>query len=265
MRLHVLVLFLLFLPGGARRSIRIVDSHDGAQQQNNTLADYLEVSTQAQEALIPRGFATGVLRRASLRAGALPEGAKQAGRQSGHLESHRAATWLRFGPRRAEVTLQAAAAPEEDQLPSKKGFSRRAVLVAPLLFAVPAPSHAAASEAALLDELKAVRTALEPLPALLNEEKWDAVRSVLKTPPVANLWNLGESKNTLRKLAELRDDVELFELSDDVAGALQLADQFTYDNNFIYFQPGSGKVKIKEPTDQIKIASKKLGDLLGAG
>ena len=47
-------------------------------------------------------------------------------------------------------------------------------------------------------------------------------------------------------------------------GALQLADQFTYDNNFIYFQPGNGKVKIKEPKDQIKIASKKLGDLIGS-
>ncbi len=31
----------------------------------------------------------------------------------------------------------------------------------------------------------------------------------------------------IRKLADLRDDVELFELADDVAGALQLADQFT--------------------------------------
>ena len=63
--------------------------------------------------------------------------------------------------------------------------------------------------------------------------KWDAVRSVLKVPPVGNLWNLGDSKNTLRKLADLRDDVELFELADDVASALQLADQFTYDNNVL--------------------------------
>ena len=107
-----------------------------------------------------------------------------------------------------------------------------------------------------------MRTALEPLPALLDEEKWDAVRSVLKTPPVGNLWNLGESKNTLRKLADLRDDVELFELAEEVAGALQLADQYTYDNNFIYYQPGNGKVKIKEPKQQVQLASKKLGELL---
>jgi len=146
------------------------------------------------------------------------------------------------------------------------GVSRRGVLVTTAAALVPlaAPAAArAADEEALLAELRAVRTALEPLPALLDEEKWDAVRSVLKVPPVGNLWNLGESKNTLRKLAVLRDDVELFELADDVAGALQLADQFTYDNNFIYFQPGNGKVNIKGPKDQIIVASKKLGELVG--
>jgi hypothetical protein len=87
------------------------------------------------------------------------------------------------------------------------------------------------------------------------------VRSVLKQPPVGNLWNLGTSKNGIRKLADLRDDVELFELADDVAGALQLADQFTYDNNFIYFQPGNGKVKIKEPKQQVELARQKLAQL----
>ena len=58
-------------------------------------------------------------------------------------------------------------------------------------------------------------------------------------------------------------EVDRVELADDVAGALQLADQFTYDNNFIYFQPGNGKVKIKEPKQQVQLASSKLGQLLG--
>ena len=43
-----------------------------------------------------------------------------------------------------------------------------------------------------------------------------AACAVLKTPPVGNLWNLGESKNTLRKLADAREDVEMFELADEV-------------------------------------------------
>lgn len=80
---------------------------------------------------------------------------------------------------------------------------------------------------------------------------------------------MGESKNTIRKLADVREDVrpcafacstqrsgfnmflmsqvELFELADEVGGALQLTDQYAYDNVFIKFQPGSGKVLIKEP------------------
>ena len=145
-------------------------------------------------------------------------------------------------------------------------LSRRSVLTAaaaaPLATSTSALAAAAPQEDDLLKELAAVREALKPLPGLLDEEKWGAVRSVLKTPPVGNLWNLGESKNTLRKLADLRDDIELFELADDVAGALQLADQFTYDNNFIYFQPGNGKVKIKEPKQQVALAVSKLGEVL---
>lgn len=150
---------------------------------------------------------------------------------------------------------------------SAGAISRRSILAAPFIVApilLPSAAHAAdaAKEAVLLDELKAIRKALEPLPALLDEEKWDNVRSVLKVPPTANLWNLGESKNTLRKLAELREEFEIFELADDVAGALQLADQFTYDNTFIYTQPGNGKVKIKEPKQQVQLASQKLGEFL---
>ena len=49
-----------------------------------------------------------------------------------------------------------------------------------------------------------------------------------------------------------------------VAGALQLADQYTYDNNFIYFQPGNGKLKYKEPKDQVKVAQSKLKQIIAA-
>merc|ERR1719440_645400 len=155
-------------------------------------------------------------------------------------------------------------------VPPGDACSRRAVLLSPLLlpaaalFAAPSPAAADVppQEAAIVGELQQVIELLEPLPALLEAEEWDKVRSVLKTPPVGNLWNLGNSKNTLRKLADLRDDVELFELADDVASALQLADQFTYDNNFIYFQPGNGKVKIKEPKQQVEVAIKLLDGLL---
>jgi len=94
---------------------------------------------------------------------------------------------------------------------------------------------------------------------LLDEEKWDNVRDILKKPPVNYAWEQSQNKkNPLRKLADLKDDVELFETVDDIAQALQLADQYCYSNTFIYTQPGNGKVKIKEPKQQLKIAADKM-------
>jgi len=48
-----LVLFLLCLPGGARRSMRVDDSFRDAEQQSHTLASGLGVSADAREALVP--------------------------------------------------------------------------------------------------------------------------------------------------------------------------------------------------------------------
>jgi len=120
MHLRSLVLFLLFFPRGARRCIRINGSHDGAQQQKNTLANGHELLAEAREALIPVGFGTGVFRHAGLQAGAWREGSTQAGRRAGHLESQRAASWSCFGPLRANIALQAGGGPESEQLPSKE-------------------------------------------------------------------------------------------------------------------------------------------------
>jgi len=82
MHLRGLVFFLFSFPSEARRSIRIDDSRDNAQQQDNMLANRLEVSAGAREALIPGGFGPRIL--------------------------HRAGPQFRFGPRRAKVALQAA-------------------------------------------------------------------------------------------------------------------------------------------------------------
>jgi len=120
MRVRSLVLFLLFLAGGARRSIRIDDSQHGAQQQHNMLAKGLEVSTETREALVPRGSGIGVFLRAGPQAGASREVSNQAGRRAGHFESQRAAPCFRFGPSRAMVALQAASGPEAEELPSKE-------------------------------------------------------------------------------------------------------------------------------------------------
>jgi len=48
-------------------------------------------------------------------------------------------------------------------------------------------------------------------------------------------------------LAKAGGNVELFEMKEELALSLQMCDQLTYDNAFVYFQPGNGKVNIKEP------------------
>lgn len=125
----------------------------------------------------------------------------------------------------------------------------------------PFATLAASPEESVAAEIKDIVSALDlpKLNAFLDEEKWDNVRDVLKAPPVGNAWQQSQAKkNPLRKLADLRDDVELFEVVDEIAAALQLADQYCYSNTFIYTQPGNGKVKIKEPKQQLKIAVDKI-------
>jgi len=48
-----LVFFTLFLPGAARRSVRIGESHYDAQQQNHTFAKTFEVLSVARDTFLP--------------------------------------------------------------------------------------------------------------------------------------------------------------------------------------------------------------------
>lgn len=110
----------------------------------------------------------------------------------------------------------------------------------------------------LVNDLEASKAKMLVIPELLEANEWDKVRTILKTPPVNSLWNLGESKNTLVQLAKATGEIELLELKDDLAINLQMCDQLTYDNAFVYFQPGNGKVNIKEPTS---LAKKAMGQI----
>ena len=92
--------------------------------------------------------------------------------------------------------------------------------------------------AALLTDLQTSLTKITQLPTELENSNWDTARTILKTPPVNQLWNLGESSNTIVKLAKETGEMELLELKDDLAISLQMCDQYSYDNVFIYYQPG---------------------------
>ncbi|CAE7502500.1 unnamed protein product [Symbiodinium natans] len=114
----------------------------------------------------------------------------------------------------------------------------------------------------LIALLRQDRDLLEPLPKMLKDQKWDNVRSILKTPPVAYLWNLGMEKNTLKKLGDSLGEIQVLELMDEIASDLQTADEISYSNNYVYGQPGEGKVKIKEPIEYMKMAMSKLDEVL---
>jgi len=82
------VLFLLCLLGSARRSILSNSSHLDAQQQDNIVADGLDVSAEATQAWIPGVIKTDLFPRAHRHMGAL--------RRTTNTHN-RAATSLRFG------------------------------------------------------------------------------------------------------------------------------------------------------------------------
>uniref|UniRef100_A0A7S4IU75 Uncharacterized protein n=1 Tax=Odontella aurita TaxID=265563 RepID=A0A7S4IU75_9STRA len=75
---------------------------------------------------------------------------------------------------------------------SKTTASVPAVVGAAVALNPRAASAAAATKESLLSDLKASKEKLAPIPELLKSEQWDSVRTLLKTPPVNQLWNLGE-------------------------------------------------------------------------
>jgi len=71
-----------------------------------------------------------------------------------------------------------------------------------------------------------------------------------------------QSQNPVMKIARETGNVDLFEMKDDLAYDLQLCDQLTYDNAFVYYQPGNGKFKIKEPQDLARRAMVQIQDII---
>ena len=138
-----------------------------------------------------------------------------------------------------------------------------AVVVAAVIGATAAPPVVmAATESTttqdLIHEMAESLRKLQPIPGLIETEKWDEIRTILKTPPVNTLWNLGEGVNPVMNVIKATGNVELVELKDELAYSLQMTDQFVYANNFIAFQPGNGKLKVKEPQEAITKAMSQL-------
>lgn len=153
MHLRDLAFLALFLPSVGRRSMRINEFLNDAQQQNSTVASHVDVSAEAREVLIPGSSGTRVARRAGLQGGALRAGSQQDDLRPGHIAPHRVAPWIRFGPRHSKVALQADSSPEEDYSWPKEEQGRRVpklavgglerrVLLSAILAAATAPAVA---------------------------------------------------------------------------------------------------------------------------
>lgn len=126
----------------------------------------------------------------------------------------------------------------------------------------PQRARASPTEDALVNEIKESQSKLKEVQGLLKDQEWDKVRTILKTPPVNKLWNLGDSQNPVSKLAKETGNVEWFEIKDDLAYNLQMCDQLTYDNVFVYFQPGSGKLDLKGPNQAAEKAISQIQQIL---
>jgi hypothetical protein len=124
------------------------------------------------------------------------------------------------------------------------------------------PAYAEETVASMIEELESSKLKLKSVPGLIQAENWEGVRQILKSPPVNNLWNMGDSKNTLLKIAKAKDDFGLVEIKDELSISLQICDQLVYDNVFVYYQPGNGKVKVKEPADLAAKAIAQLGEAI---
>lgn len=135
-------------------------------------------------------------------------------------------------------------------------------IAAATAIATPIQPAFAEDKESLVADLSDSLTKIQTIPSLVESLEWDKIRTVLKTPPVNQLWNLGESKNTLTKLAKETGDFDLMEMKDELAISLQMTDQYSYDNNFIYYQPGNGKIKTKEPMEMANKAIIQLKEAL---
>ena len=67
-----------------------------------------------------------------------------------------------------------------------------------------------------------------------------------------------QSQNIILQLAKETGNIDLFEIKEELSYNLQICDQLTYNNAFVYYQPGNGKFKIKEPQQLAVMAMKQI-------
>ena len=86
---------------------------------------------------------------------------------------------------------------ESSNVSNRRTFLSKAFITAPAVIvgtAGPLVANAGGS-GELVDDLKTSLQKMDVIPELLDQGEWDKVRTILKTPPVNKLWNLGDVSN----------------------------------------------------------------------
>jgi len=115
-------------------------------------------------------------------------------------------------------------------------LSRRSCLSAAALAAIPLAASAADS-AQTLALLKEARAQLDACDDLIAAGSWDTVRTVVKTPPLANAKNL--ITTYIKASGEAAEDLVV--PRQELVQSLQLLDMNVYNNVFVGEQNGQGK------------------------
>ncbi|GFH56556.1 hypothetical protein CTEN210_13032 [Chaetoceros tenuissimus] len=125
----------------------------------------------------------------------------------------------------------------EESLEMNRRSAVQALISSAVIFSSVQPASAAATDIQkVFTQIEQARKQLEPVPTLIQEEKWDAVRAILITPPLSDCWSKTSKllKNYADAIGELPDGDEFaaLELKDDAEYHLRFLDMAVYNNVF---------------------------------
>lgn len=89
----------------------------------------------------------------------------------------------------------------------------------------------------LQSQLKEARAQLDPVPKLIQEQKWDSVRAILITPPLSDCWSktgklLQSYANAIGEEVPDGDELAALELKEEALDHLRFLDMAVYNNVF---------------------------------
>lgn len=175
------------------------------------------------------------------------------------------------------TALQQPSQPLGNKITSRRVFlaSSSIIPAGAVLFPLSA-AHASSSSlfADLLGQIRQAETQLDKVPALIEGEKWDAVRAILIESPLADCWAKTNRPLVTRYAEELGnlggDELAALEAREELQGHLRYLDMSVYNNVFnpITVEGKSGATKelvrsyYEDPVDEFKASKAALQALI---